>query len=48
MINFLAEGVCEVEGLENILHYAVVVIRLIQIIAPIALIIWGSIDLLMV
>lgn len=44
MINFLAD--CEIEGLENILHYAVIVINVIQIVVPIALIIFGSIDLL--
>ena len=45
MINFL-DAACEIEGLENILHYAVMAIKVIQIVAPIALIIWGSIDLL--
>lgn len=53
MISFLeqptvaATGVsCEIAGLENIMHYAVIVINVIQIVVPIALIIFGSIDLL--
>ena len=33
-------------GLAGILYYAVYVVKVIQIVAPIALIIWGSIDLL--
>ena len=37
---------CEIPGLENILHYAVLIINVIQIVVPIALIIFGSIDLL--
>lgn len=46
MINFLAASKCEIDGLASVLHYAVIVINLIRIIAPLALIIWGSIDLL--
>ena len=37
---------CEVEGLQNIFHYAITVIKVLQIAAPILLIIWGTIDLL--
>lgn len=42
---FLAAD-CGIAGLESIFHYAVLVIKVIQIAVPIALIIWGSIDLL--
>lgn len=45
MAYFLADP-CGIKGLENLLHYAVVMINVIQIVAPIALIIWGSLDLL--
>lgn len=45
-IDFLAAAACGISGLENIFRYAVLVIKVIQIAAPIALIIWGSIDLL--
>ena len=41
---FLAK--CGIDGLEAVFHYAVLVIQVIQIAVPIALIIWGSIDLL--
>ena len=49
MINFLAKPTgkeCVIEGLDGIFYYATVVVRVIQIAAPIALIIGGSIDLL--
>lgn len=45
MVNFLSKA-CGVDGLENVFKYAILVIKIIQIAAPIALIIWGSIDLL--
>lgn len=45
---FLVDGdlSCGIEGLENFFSYAVTIVRVIQIVVPIALIIWGSIDLL--
>ena len=43
MVNFLAP-VCGIEGLEDIVYYATVVVKVLQIFAPIALIIWGSVD----
>ena len=48
MIDFLTVNAnpCGVKDLENLIHYAVVAINVIQIVAPIALIIWGSLDLL--
>lgn len=51
VIDFLAKSrkasaSCEVAGLEQVFHYAIIVINVIRIAAPIALIIWGSIDLL--
>lgn len=48
MISFLEDSapVCGVDGLEDFFSYAVTVVRVIQIVVPIALIIWGSIDLL--
>ncbi len=39
-------GECGIDGLENIIHYATIVVTIIQIAAPIALVIWGSLDLL--
>lgn len=49
-INFLAtataDNSCGIDGLQNIFHYAILVIRVLQIAAPILLIIWGTIDLL--
>jgi len=54
MINFLENNNIEVGngtagscyGLSAIVYYGVYVIKVIQIVVPIALIIWGSIDLL--
>ena len=48
MVNFLdtTTASCGIDGLESIFSYAVVVVRVIQIVVPIALIIWGSLDLL--
>lgn len=53
MINFLANNIdignqtaSECYGLAAIVYYGVYVIKVIQIVVPIALIIWGSIDLL--
>lgn len=46
MLYFLEDPVCGIEGLEDIVHFAVVAVRVIQIVVPIALIIWGSLDLL--
>ena len=48
MINFLTVNAypCGIKDLEQLLHYAVVAIKVIQIVAPIALILWGSLDLL--
>ena len=48
MINFLTVDAypCGIKDLEQLLHYAVVAIKVIQIVAPIALILWGSLDLL--
>lgn len=37
---------CGIDGLENIFHYGVIAVNVIQIAVPIALIIWGSLDLL--
>lgn len=44
-IEFMSKA-CGIDGLDTIFYYAVLVIRVIQIAVPIALIIWGSIDLL--
>lgn len=44
LIPFLAD--CGQEELVPIFHYAVVVVTVLQIAAPIALIIWGTIDFL--
>lgn len=38
--------VCGVKGLENVIYFAVLAVKVIQIAAPIALIIWGSLDFL--
>lgn len=43
---FFLDPVCGIDGLEDIVHFAVVAVRVIQIVVPIALIIWGSLDLL--
>ena len=43
---FFLDPVCGIDGLEDIIHFAVVGVRVIQIVVPIALIIWGSLDLL--
>ena len=42
---FFLDPVCGIDGLEDIVHFAVVAVRVIQIFVPIALIIWGSLDL---
>lgn len=50
MINFLDtitfDGSANCAGLSAIVYYGVYVVKVIQIIVPIALIIWGSVDLL--
>ena len=43
MLNFL-DAACGIEGLEDIVYYGVLVIRVLQIVAPIFLIIWGTLD----
>lgn len=43
---FSGNAPCGIQGLEDVFYYAVVAVRVIQIAAPIALIIWGSIDFL--
>lgn len=45
MVPFL-DAACGIKGLESVFYYAVLIIKVIQIAVPIALIIWGSIDLL--
>lgn len=47
-INFLdiGDGAADCAGLAGVLYYGVYVVKVIQIVVPIALIIWGSIDLL--
>lgn len=42
----IGDGKAVCAGLAGVLYYAVYVVKVIQIIVPIALIIWGSIDLL--
>lgn len=42
----IGDGKAACAGLAGVLYYAVYVVKVIQIIVPIALIIWGSIDLL--
>lgn len=46
LIPFLEGNACVQKELVPIFHYAVVVIQVLQIAAPIALIIWGTLDLL--
>ncbi len=48
IINFLGigDGSEACAGIASIVYYGVYVVKVIQIIVPIALIIWGSIDLL--
>ena len=47
-INFLdvGDGTDVCAGISSILYYGIYVVKVIQIIVPIALILWGSIDLL--
>lgn len=46
LIPFLAAGTCDAPEILPILYYATKVITILQIAAPIALIVWGTIDLL--